>query len=81
MRQQQSNSTHNFLHVQCLMPSLGACLSAACAQCWARKGQGVQPKPLLVVAGLMLATAQAQVQILVEPLVSKYWSTGSEGLG
>ena len=71
MRPQQSNSTHNFMHVQCLMPSIGACLSAACAQCRARKGQGVQPQPLLVVAGLMLTTAQAQVQILFEPLVFK----------
>ena len=81
MRQQQSNSTHNFLHAQCLMPSLGARLSAAWAQFLARKGRGAQPQPLLVVAGLMLATTQSQVQNLFEPLVSISWSTGSEGLG
>ena len=81
MRPQQSNSTHNFLHVQCFVPSRGACLSAACARCRAREGRGVQPQPLMVVAGLMLATAQARVQDLFEPLVSTSWSTGSEGLG
>ena len=83
-RQRQSNSPHIVFHVQCFMPSRGDCLSAACARWLARKGRGVQPQPLLVVAGLMLAVAQARVHILFEPLVfffSKSWSTGSEGLG
>ena len=40
MRQRQSYSTHNFLHVQCFVPSRGACLSAACARCRAKEGPG-----------------------------------------
>ena len=72
MRQGQSNSTHYFLHVQCYMPSRGACLSAACARCRARNGRGVQPQPLLVVAGLMLASrGPGRVQHLFERLVFK----------
>ena len=71
MRQRQSNSTDNFLHVQRFMPGRGACLSAACARCRAKKGRGVQPHPLLVVAGLMLAETQARVQFLFAPLVFK----------
>ena len=48
-----------FLACAMLHASRGACLSAACARCRARKGRGVQPQPLLVVAGFMLAAAQA----------------------
>ena len=60
MRQRQSNSTDNVLHVQRFMPSRGDCLSAACARYRARKGRCVLPQPVLVVAGLMLAAAQAR---------------------
>ena len=71
MCQWQSNSTHMFL--ACAMPHAKSwCfLFGACAHCRARKGRGVHPQPLLVVAGLMLAVAQARVQILFEPLVFK----------
>ena len=67
----------------CAMPHAKSWCLFVCRLCTmqGKEGLGVQPQPLLVVAGLMLATAQAQVQFLFEPLVSKYWSTSSEGLG
>ncbi len=59
----------------------GACLSAACARCRARKGRGVQPQPLLVVAGLMLAAAWPGSKICLNHLFQNIGRRAVKGWG
>ena len=60
MRQRQSNSTRNFLHVQCFMPKSWCLFVCRLCTLPGKERAGVHnPNPILVVAGLMLAAAQA----------------------
>ena len=81
MIKRQSNSTHNFLHVQRFMPSRGACLSAACARRRARNGRGVQPQPLLVCGRLNAIRGLAGSKICLNHLFQNIGRRPVKGWG